>query len=123
MTARRLQHGSVPCPPALLDAVEAFYRDAVGLRPIPNLAGVRWFELPNGDHLHVLDGPALADSRAHLAFEVDDLDDTLRRCRAHGCEPAEQPALWGAARWFVRDPAGNLVELFDVSPPLLAERE
>ena len=122
MTARRLHHASVPCPPDLLAAVEAFYRDAIGMRPIPNLAGVRWFELPNGDHLHVLDGAGLADTRAHFALEVDDLEATLARCRFHGSEPEPQPPIWGAPRWFVRDPAGNLIELFD-TPPLLAERE
>ena len=116
MTARRLQHVSVPCQPAELEAVVAFYADAIGLQPIPALAGVRWFELENGDHVHVLVGDGLAATRAHFALEVSDLDATLARCRGLGCGPERERPLWGAERWFVRDPAGNLIELFAEGP-------
>ena len=118
MTARRIQHVSVPTPDDRLEACRAFYEHALGMRPIPNLAGIAWFELGDGDHVHLLSGEGLATHRSHFALEVDDLGSTLARCRAVGCEPAAQRPLWGAPRWWVRDPAGNLVELFDRSPPV-----
>ena len=34
-----------------------------------------------------------------------------------GAEPFEADRIWGAERWFVRDPAGNMIELFAVPPP------
>jgi predicted enzyme related to lactoylglutathione lyase len=45
--------------------------------------------------------------------EVDDLDATLARARARGAEIAYGPAIepWGVRRFFLRDPAGNLVNV------------
>lgn len=84
---------------------------------IPNLAGRAWFRFGDGDHVHLLSGPGASDSSAHLALQVDDLDAMLERCRTLGCEPRQADPIWGEARWFVRDPAGNMVELFAVAPP------
>jgi catechol 2,3-dioxygenase-like lactoylglutathione lyase family enzyme len=116
MTTRRLQHVSVQTPPALLDRCAAFYTDVLGMRRIPNLAGLAWFEFGDGDHVHLLDGPGAADSDGHLALVVSDLDATLARARAAGAEPRRGADLWGAPRWFVRDPAGNLIEVFETPP-------
>jgi hypothetical protein len=41
----------------------------------------------------------------------------LAEVRASGQEPEPGRELWGEPRWFVRDPAGNLVELFETPPP------
>lgn len=120
MTARRLQHASVQVPPDLLDRTSAFYRDVLRLRAVPPLAGVAWFETDEGDQVHLLEGPGGADTRAHFALQVDDLQGTLERARAAGADPAPGSRAWGAERWFVRDPAGNMVELFEVPPPVNA---
>ena len=105
-------------PRELLAATEAFYRDVLRLRPVPNLAGISWFEMDGGDQLHLLEGPGAGDSNGHFALQVDDLEATIERARAAGAEPHEGSRAWDAERWFVRDPAGNLVELFAVGPPL-----
>ena len=117
MGAVRLQHTSVQIPEALLDVCSAFYRDAIGMEQIPNLAGRAWFRFGDGDHIHLLEGPPAADSMAHLALQVDDLRATLERCRGFGAQPFEADRIWGEERWFVRDPAGNMIELFAVPPP------
>ncbi len=117
MGAIRLQHASVQVPEELLDACCDFYADAIGMERIPNLAGRAWFRFGDEDHVHLLEGPAAGESMAHLALQVDDLSATLDRCRTFGATPVEADRLWGEARWFVRDPAGNLVELFAVPPP------
>lgn len=117
MGAIRLQHASVQVPEEMLGICCDFYGDAIGMERIPNLAGRAWFRFGDGDHVHLLEGSAAAGSMAHLALQVDDLVDTLERCRAFGAEPFEADRIWGEERWFVRDPAGNMVELFAVPPP------
>lgn len=48
-----------------------------------------------------------------LSIEVDDLDAAWTRARALGAEPEYGPVLepWGVRRFFVRDPAGTLVNV------------
>lgn len=118
MTSLRLQHASVQVPADLLDRTSAFYRDVLRMRPVPHLAGVAWFETEEGgDQVHLLDGPGGAESRAHFALQVDDLAAALERARNAGAEPTPGTPAWGAERWFLRDPAGNMIELFEVPPP------
>jgi catechol 2,3-dioxygenase-like lactoylglutathione lyase family enzyme len=117
MPAVRLQHASVQVPRALLGDCRRFYADTIGMTPIDNRAGTAWFSFGDGDHVHLLEGEGAAGSAAHMALQVDDLEGTLARCRAAGTEPQQGRDLWGAQRWFVRDPAGNMIELFEVPPP------
>jgi predicted enzyme related to lactoylglutathione lyase len=118
MPAVRLQHASVQVPLRELARVSDFYRGVLGLRQVRNLAGLAWFELPNGDHVHLVEGEGAPQSVAHLAFEVDDLDETLARVLAFGGVVHDAPELWGSERRFFRDPVGNLIEVFAASPPL-----
>lgn len=48
-----------------------------------------------------------------LSVEVDDLPDCLARARAAGAEITYGPVTeeWGVRRFFLRDPAGNLVNI------------
>ena len=116
MTAR-LHHVSVQVPVDELPRCRAFYEDLLGLEPIPALAGIWWYRLAEGCHIHLLSGePAPIESIAHFALHVEDLDAILGRLRDGGFEPKPGEDLWGAERWFVRDPVGNLVELFAVAP-------
>jgi catechol 2,3-dioxygenase-like lactoylglutathione lyase family enzyme len=118
MPAVRLQHASVQVPVRELARVGDFYRGVLGLRQVRNLAGLAWFELPNGDHVHLVEGEGAPQSVAHLALEVDDLDETLARVVAFGGVVQDAPDLWGSERRFFRDPVGNLIEVFASSPPL-----
>ena len=53
-----------------------------------------------------------------LSIEVDDWDDVLRRARAAGLAleygPVSEP--WGVKRFFLRDPAGRLVNILSHAP-------
>jgi catechol 2,3-dioxygenase-like lactoylglutathione lyase family enzyme len=118
MPAVRLHHASVQVPRADLPRCVAFYREVLGLRQVENLAGIAWFELPNGDHVHILEGPGAPGSQAHFALQVDDFEATLARSEAHGCPVMLSQDLWGAPRRFIRDPVGNLIEVFPSPPPL-----
>ena len=116
MTVVRLQHVSVAVPHERVEECAQWYADVLGMERIPNLAGLAWLRFGDGDHLHLLDDEPNPTS-AHLALQVDDLPGTLERVRAAGCSTNQGDDLWGAERWFIRDPAGNLVELFETPPP------
>jgi catechol 2,3-dioxygenase-like lactoylglutathione lyase family enzyme len=105
-----------------LEAARAFYRDVLGLREVED--GV--FRLDDDGVLLLFDpaessrpgrvvpshGP---EGATHLAFSIDEgeLDAWRERLAAHGVE-LEQEQQWqrgGARSLYVRDPAGNSVEL------------
>jgi catechol 2,3-dioxygenase-like lactoylglutathione lyase family enzyme len=105
-----------------LAAVTGFYRDVLGLREVDEGA----FRLDDGGMLLLFD-PARssqpgrpvpshgAAGPGHVAFSVDDLDPWLARLREAGVE-VEQEKEWargGARSVYVRDPAGNSVELVE----------
>jgi catechol 2,3-dioxygenase-like lactoylglutathione lyase family enzyme len=114
----RLQHVSVQVPPEQLEACVQFYEGLLGMTPVPNLAGIAWFQVSgDGDQLHLLEGAGAASSSAHMAFQIVPLEPMLAALRAAGHAPRPGSNLWGAERWFVRDPAGNLIELFETPPP------
>jgi catechol 2,3-dioxygenase-like lactoylglutathione lyase family enzyme len=105
-----------------LEPARAFYGRVLGLEaaPRPADAGVRpgcWFSV-GALELHVSEEPGVenASSRRHVAFEVDDLGEARRRLAAAGCTLEEGRPLPGIARFFVRDPSGNRLELFAAAP-------
>jgi catechol 2,3-dioxygenase-like lactoylglutathione lyase family enzyme len=114
----RLQHVSVQVLPEQLEACIEFYEGLLRMRRVPNLAGIAWLQISDdGDQLHLLEGPGAESSSAHLALQIVPLGSALADLRAAGHAPRPGADLWGAERWFVRDPAGNLVELFEIPPP------
>jgi predicted enzyme related to lactoylglutathione lyase len=48
-----------------------------------------------------------------ISIGVDDLEEALAKARAAGIEPAYGPVdePWGVRRFYLRDPAGNLVNV------------
>ena len=95
-----------------------FYVDVLGLEPLatPDFGfPVQW--LRAGDRqVHLFERPDEPPTHAHLALEVDDVVAVYERARAlgildrtFGYAIAELPG--GEAQLYVRDPAGNLLEL------------
>lgn len=52
----------------------------------------------------------------HAAFVADDYDEAVERLRGAGFEVDDREAHWGAARCFVRSPAGHRIELMAAPP-------
>ncbi|HKG48469.1 MAG TPA: VOC family protein [Pyrinomonadaceae bacterium] len=112
-----LHHVNVTVPPELERDAKQFYADVVGLKQVPKPSGSRqsgaWYEI-GGNQLHLSvenedSGPL---SSRHVCFSVADVKAAEARFREASVEiiPDARP-VEGAARFYVRDPAGNMLEI------------
>ena len=118
MRATRINHVSIPADD--LDASARFYEDLFGAERIPTARfpePVLWLRVgTNQLHLFTSDEDE-PQPRQHLAFDVDDFDAVYAKAkelgildsRAFGSPLRTHPAGW--AQLYLRDPAGNLVEV------------
>ncbi|MEX2551396.1 MAG: hypothetical protein WD627_00115 [Actinomycetota bacterium] len=117
----RVQHVTVTVPDeGLLPAVESFYNILGGVsqtRPVKLAADTpgRWLGFEN-TQVHLIIGDPVVDP-AHFALDLGNEYDAVRaQLAAHKMVVLQARDLWGARRCFVRDPAGNRVELFERAP-------
>jgi catechol 2,3-dioxygenase-like lactoylglutathione lyase family enzyme len=117
MIVRGLHHVQITIPPGAEDEGRAFYCGVLGLAEIPKPSTLErrgGFWLQVGDrHVHVgtEDGVDRLHTRAHAAYEVDDLEGWKARLQAHGIEILDSVPIPGYERFEFRDPFGNRVEL------------
>lgn len=115
-----LQHVSLEVRAGDVEACVAFWA-LLGFRAVPAPGGLRgsatWLQR-GPTHIHLLhtDTP-VAPPRGHCAVVAEDYDATLRALREAGFVPEAGQELWGAARCFMRDPAGHRVEVMSAPPP------
>ena len=71
----------------------------------------------DGTQVHLLfaEEPVPSPS-GHAALVVADYEATVSTLREAGFDPEPRPEHWGAARAFVRDPAGHRIEIMEFSP-------
>ncbi len=118
-TVRGLLHVGILV--ADLDRALAFYRDLLGLVPLPRpelgYPGA-WLDLGDGRQLHLMvlpnpdprtGRPAHGGRDRHLALAVDDLEAASRALEAAAIPYTRSRS--GRAALFCRDPDGNAVEL------------
>ena len=102
-----------------LDAAVAFYEDVLGLeaKATPDLGFKAGFlRINESQEIHINELPDDRGVRSHFALRVPDFSATIRRALDAGCL---ETSTWGLARRlpggvmqaFMRDPAGNLVEV------------
>ncbi len=97
----------------------AFYREVLGLREIPKPAELRarggaWFQTGNLQmHVGVDPDPDAPPPRSkrHVCFLVADLAAAKSAALAKGATIEEESVAEGLARFFIRDPAGNRIEI------------
>lgn len=92
----------------------AFYEETLGLPPSSNGAQSPWveFDLPGGGCLAITTVTPERPGGGTIAFEVDDLDETVAQLKAKGvafaAEGIESPVCHMA---IVKDPDGNAIIL------------
>lgn len=96
-----------------------FYRSLFGMQEIPAPQfpfPVRWLRV--GDlELHLFESDAAAPAGRHFGLDVDDFEAVYEKARELGAQVAEGyfSGLYelpdGAVQLYLRDPAGNLVEV------------
>ena len=114
-----LQHVSLEVRRDLIDACLAFWR-RLGfeqMEPPPLLRDRFVWVQREGTQIHLIptDEPNTT-VLGHAAVIVEDHEPALEGLRSDGFEVREGENAWDAPRWFVRDPAGNLVEIMSASP-------
>lgn len=117
MRATRFNHVSIHAED--MDASLRFYTELFGMErlPSPEFSGhVEWLRLGDQQlHLFSSDGPAPRGH--HLALDVDDFEGVYLKAKelglldddTFGASVRELPG--GAVQMYIRDPAGNLVEI------------
>jgi catechol 2,3-dioxygenase-like lactoylglutathione lyase family enzyme len=99
-----------------------FYRHVLGLAEIAKPKtfdfAVLWFDLGNGQTLHLLQKPQ-PDTRSprHFALRVPDAKAAREHFRSHGVEIQETGPIPHCDRFFVHDPDGNRIELIQWLEP------
>jgi catechol 2,3-dioxygenase-like lactoylglutathione lyase family enzyme len=116
-----LHHVNVTVPAQLEQAAKEFYGAVLGLKQVPKPATSRqsgaWYQIgANQLHLSVEMEDVGPLSSRHVCFTVGDLRAAEERFRTAGVEiiPDLRPAE-GSARFYVRDPAGNMLEITEAS--------
>jgi len=113
----RLNHVQVCIPRGAESEARAFYGRLLGLKEIekPEVlkkSGGLWFEVAD-IQLHVGIEDAVAPSKRHPAFEVDDLPGVRRYLEENGVRTRDEEDVPGMRRFSFYDPFGNRVELME----------
>jgi catechol 2,3-dioxygenase-like lactoylglutathione lyase family enzyme len=127
MESADLNHVSISAPD--LETSIRFYADVLGLEPVPtpNFGfPVQWLRSGTG-HVHLFERPDEAPVYHHFGVTVDDLPAVYERAKALGCIDGETFSgglveLPGdCVQLYLRDPAGNLVEVNAIGASRLPE--
>ena len=113
----RINHASISAKD--LAASVGFYVDVLGAEPVPTPdfgIPVQWLRL-GASQIHLFEAAVDPLSHQHFALTVEDLEPVYRRAEARGAfdftafgnHLVELPG--DLAQTYLRDPAGNLVEL------------
>jgi [ribosomal protein S5]-alanine N-acetyltransferase len=120
-----LEHVQLDIPPNGEQVARAFYVDVLGLTQIakpPSLNPLgAWFRTGTGE-LHLSVTPdARPAVKGHAAIRVRGLDAFAARCEAAGHTVERDRRYPGRSRFYVRDPFGNRLELFQLDEDTAAE--
>ena len=111
-----IDHVQIAVPKALEAESLKFYREVLSLPEIPKPEELRarggaWFQIgPLQMHIGV-DPDASPRSKRHVCFLVRDLAKAKADVVGHGVAIEEESVAEGLSRFFIRDPAGNRIEI------------
>jgi catechol 2,3-dioxygenase-like lactoylglutathione lyase family enzyme len=111
-----IDHVQIAVPKALEAESLRFYREVFALPEIPKPEELRarggaWFQIGTLQ-MHIgIDPDASPKSKRHVCFLVGDLAKAKARIQTHGIAIEEESVAEGLSRFFIRDPAGNRIEI------------
>ncbi|SFS62789.1 VOC family protein [Marininema halotolerans] len=119
MKPLRLHHAQITVPKGAEEEARRFYCEVLGLSELPkpdSLAGRGGFWLHLGDseiHIGTEDGVTRHQTKAHLAYEVENIDRWRTRLEQEGAVILDSIPIPGYNRFELRDPFGNRLELIE----------
>jgi catechol 2,3-dioxygenase-like lactoylglutathione lyase family enzyme len=119
MTIEGIDHVQITIPVGQEQIARAFYCGVLGLSEIEKPAslvgrGGLWLRIGNQQiHIGVEDGIDRTLTKAHIAYQVEDLDSWRARLEEAGCLITESVPIPGCARFETRDPFSNRLEFIE----------
>ncbi|GHO52120.1 VOC family protein [Ktedonobacter robiniae] len=119
MRIEGLHHAQITIPKGAEEEARKFYCDILGLPEIgkpESLQGRGGFWLQVGDrqvHVGTEDGVDRKASKAHLAYQVEDVAAWQAHLQECGIKVLESVPIPGFARFEARDPFGNRFEMIE----------
>ncbi len=113
----RLHHVQITIPTNGEAVARAFYLGLLGLIEIPKPDSLKarggfWLSLAGTEvHVSLEDGVNRLATKAHIAYEVSDLEVWRSKLQAEGFELLKGIPIPGFDRFETRDPFGNRLEL------------
>lgn len=115
----RVQHAQITIPKDTEDEARKFYCEFLGLREIPKpeslqLRGGFWMEVGAFQvHVGTEDDFDRTKTKAHLAYQVEDLQGWREKLETRGIKIIEGIPIPAYNRFEFRDPFGNRVEFLE----------
>lgn len=113
----RIDHVQLTIPPGSEAAARKFYSGVLGLEEIPKpdslkASGGVWFKIAGGE-LHLGTEEKRVKTKAHPAFEVNNIDVLKDHLLQNGTEIKEEIPIPSRKRFSFYDPFGNRIELLE----------
>lgn len=116
-----IHHVQITIPQGMEEEARAFYCGVLGLTEIEKPESLRsrggfWVQV-GGRQLHIgtEEGVDRLQTKAHVAYQVDDIEAWRERLKAAGITAEESIPIPGYDRFEFRDPFGNRVEMISVT--------
>jgi len=116
MTILSIHHAQITVPKGEESRARDFYCGLLGLRELekpPSLKsrGGLWLQIGDRQlHIGVEENVDRAATKAHIAYEVDDVSGWRTKLADHGIQSLDSVPIEGYDRFEFRDPFGNRVE-------------
>lgn len=117
-----LHHAQITVPGEAVEEARRFYCELLGLPEVPKPESLRgrggfWFGAGDRDvHVGIEEGVDRHRTKAHLAYQVEGLEEWRDLLQSNGIEIPDSVPIPGYDRFEFRDPFGNRVEFIQAQP-------
>jgi len=117
----RVQHAQITIPKGAENEARKFYCEFLGFKEIPKPEALQtrggfWLEVGAFQiHVGTEDAVDRAKTKAHIAYEVENLDGWREKLKSNAVEIVEGVPIPNYSRFEFRDPFGNRVEFLEKS--------